>query len=615
MPNVLFYLVYDKAGHVGDFIPHHLQAVRDHYEHIFVVSNSPLSAEGRSTLEAVADTVWERENVGFDVMAYRDAMREFGWDRLAGYDELTLMNYTFYGPIGSYQPMLERMAATECDFWGVTDHGPAVSSLAATGTLKRHLQTHWITVRRSMHQSPAWREYWDGMPPIESYEDSIGQHEGRFTDHFESKGFRSATAFPEADYPVAHPIFDMITEMVDDGLPIIKRRLFFHDPLYHDERAIRAGRVIERMRNKGFPMRLLWEDQARTAQPRALHANLAMLDIHPDVDLGGADPSTLRVGVLAHVYYDDLIDELLDRADTIPGGYRLIATTSDDAKRERILERLAARGRTGDDVRVLPSNRGRDISAFLLGCRDVLLGDEFDVIVKLHSKRSPQDGYTKGTFFKDHLLLNLLGSPGYTANVLRGFAADDTLGMVFPPMIHMGYPTMGNAWFTNRAPAQRLAKRLGIDVEFDDLSPLAPYGSMFIARPAALRPLLDADFAWDDFPTEGGYSDGGLTHVVERLFGYAAFSRGYQVRTVMGTRQAAESHTMLEYKLDAISAGIPGAPEEQIARVRANSGIDLVAALKLSMLGRSPRLAKALVPAYAAMRGGYRNARRVLKRR
>ena len=615
MPRVLFYLVYDKAGHIGDFVPHHLRALRDHYEHIFVVSNSPLTQHSRDILEAVADTVWERENVGFDVMAYRDAMERFGRDRLAGYEELTLMNYTFYGPIGSYEPMLERMAATECDFWGVTDHGPAVSSLSATGSLKRHIQSHWITVRKRMHQSAEWRAYWDGMPPIESYEDSIGHHEGRFTAHFESKGFRSATAFQEAEYPVAHPIFDMAADMLDDGLPIIKRRLFFHDPLYHDERAIRAGRVIERMRAAGYPLEPVWEDQARTAQPRTLHANLAMLDIHPDVDLGGTDPSGLRVGVLAHVFYEELIDELLDRADTIPGGFRLVATTTDEAKRARILARLEERGRTGDEVRVLPSNRGRDISAFLIGLRDVLLSGEFDVIVKLHSKRSPQDGYTKGSYFKHHLLSNLLGSPGYTANVLRGFADDATLGMVFPPMIHMGYPTMGNAWFTNRAPAQRLAKRIGIEVPFDELSPLAPFGSMFIARPEALRPLLDADLDWSDFPDEGGYSDGGMPHVIERLFGYSAISRGFQVRTVMGTRQAAESHTMLEYKLDAISAGVPGLPEEQIARVRANSGIDLLAAVKLTVIGRSPRVAKALVPAYAAVRGGYRNLRRVLKRR
>ena len=33
------------------------------------------------------------------------------------------------------------------------------------------------------------------------------------------------------------------------------------------------------------------------------------------------------------------------------------------------------------------------------------------------------------------------------------------------------------------------------------------------------------------------------------------------------------------------------------------------------VIGRSPRVAKALVPAYAAVRGGYRNLRRVLKRR
>lgn len=610
MRRVIFYLVYDRDGRVGDYVLHSLAALRPSAEHIFVVANSTLEPTSAARLAEVADTVWERPNVGFDVWAYRDALRTFGQERLSQYDELVLMNYTFYGPIGTYEPMLERMDAMDVDFWGVTDHGAVrPNPYTFRGVMHRHIQSHWIAVRRSMFTSEAWRRYWSEMPPITSYADSIQQHEARFTHHFESEGFRSAVAFPESDYPARHPIFDVPQLMLDDGLPIIKRRLFFHDPLYHDEHAVRARGVEDRMRAAGYPMELLWADQARTAQPKTLNANLSMLEIKPDVDEGGSDPSSLRVGVLAHVFYEDMIDDILDHADTIPGGYTLIATTTDEIKQRAIEERLHERGRSGDEVRVVESNRGRDISAFLLSCGDVLTSGAFDVIVKLHSKRSPQDGYARGAYFKDHLFENLLHSPGYTTNVLRMFRDDPTLGMVFPPMIHIGFPTVGGAWFTNKEPAQRLADRLGIDVPFDSHSPLAPFGSMLIARPEAFRRLVEAGFEWQDFPEEGGYADGSLPHQLERLLGYAALAEGFHIRTVMHPAAAAESHTMLEHKLDEMSAGVPGNARQKIDWVRMQLlGGTGLGALKIAVQ-RKPALAKALKPAYAIARSGYRAVR------
>lgn len=613
MRRAVFYLVYDKDGVVGDYVLHHLRAMRDHAEHIFVVSNSPLSDAARASLEDVADTVWVRDNVGYDVWAYRDAMRAFGDERIAEFDEIVLMNYTFYGPIGSYDGLFADMDAREdVDFWGVTDHAEIrPNPYTYRGVMHRHIQSHWIAVRRRMLASPAWSEYWADMPPITSYADSVQQHEARLTHHFEQRGFRSATAFPASSYPVAHPIFDAPALLLDDGLPIIKRRLFFHDPLHLDAHAIVARDVADRMRASGYPMELLHADMARTAKPQALHANLALMEVLPDVDLGGADVEGLRVGVLAHVYYDDMVDEIVDRVEHLPSA-RIVATTSDEGKRARIEARLRERGRLDDEVRVLPSNRGRDISAFLLGCRDVLLSDEFDIIVKLHTKKSPQDGYAAGTLFKRHLYENLLSSPGYARNLLRLFVDHPSLGMVFPPMIHIGFPTMGRAWFANREPAIELMERLGMDVPIDDHSPVAPFGSMFVARPAALRSLATADLAWIDFPDEGGYADGGLAHTLERLFGYSAIAEGMHVRTVMTTRNAAISHTALEHKLGAMTEGVPGDQRAQVHWLRGAlaAGGGSLGAMKVVLAARAPRLSRALRPGYVTARAVYRRVRR-----
>ena len=54
-----------------------------------------------------------------------------------------------------------------------------------------------------------------------------------------------------------------------------------------------------------------------------------------------------------------------------------------------------------------------------------------------------------------------------------------------------------------------------------------PAGSMFWARGAALRPLLDLGLSFDDFPAETGQTDGTLAHAIERLFLHSCERAGY----------------------------------------------------------------------------------------
>lgn len=568
MRRAAFYLFFDPQGQVDEYISYKLERLRPHVEHVFVVSNSELDDANRAKLEAVADTVWVRENVGLDVWAYKEAMQVFGEDRLAEYDELVLLNYTFFGPIGSFDDLFADAEGRDVDFWGITEHDrvephPFSPELEA---LERHLQSHWIAVRASMFTSQAWRDYWRDMPMLASYFDSVNRHEGRFTQHFADAGFRHWVAYPVEHYPSMHPIMDDTAQVLRDGCPILKRRSFFADPLYLESRAIDGREILEVAAQAGYPVEMMLSNLARTSEPRVLVTNLNLLEVLPVEDAGAPEPQQ-RALLVAHVYYPEMAGEILDRAAFLPPDSDLVITTADRARRELIESTLAERG-VEAEVRVVGSNRGRDISAFLVDCRDVLEDGGHDVVVKLHSKRSPQDGHLVGQGFKRHLFDNLLASRGYAARLLDLFVQHSSLGMVLPPTVHIGYPTLGHGWFGNRERAEAEAARIGLHVPFDAATPLAAYGSMFVARPEALRPLLRAGYEHDDFPDESGYSDGALSHVLERLLAYCVLSEGYHVREVMTPASAALNYSHLEYKHQALTSLLPGYPLEQAARIR-----------------------------------------------
>ena len=609
------FLFYDPEGKVDDYILGCLGSLQEHMDYLLVVSNSPLDETNRKRLESVSSEVMERKNVGYDVGAYRDGLRHLGWDHMGDYDELVLFNYTFFAPIHPWAGLFERTDKWDTDFWGITEHDevrphPFLPKLV----MPRHIQSHWIAVRSSLSATKDWRTYWEDMPPIESYNDSIQWHESRFTGYFNALGYRHEVAYNVDDYPSANPVFDNANLLLQDGCPILKRRNLFHNPLHLDRFAIIGADMLEQARLAGYDTDLILSNLARTSKPRDLVTNAGLTWVVPQSasEETYAAAATQKVLAVAHIFYADMAEEILQRLSVLPKGYYLVATTSNEENQAQIravMERYGVEG----EVRVVASNRGRDIGAFLVDCNDVLASGKWDIVVKIHSKKSVQDDYNAAQLFKTHLYDNLLNSRAHVANILAEFAAHPSLGMVLAPLPHMGYPTMGHAWFTNREPAQAVAKRLGINVPFDKDMPLATYGSMFIARPQALAKLVNAGFKPENFPVEGGYKDGSLAHVLERLMAYAALSEGFYVRPVLAPKWAEVYYGYLEYKLAAVSSFLPPFTIDQVPYLKAHGGPipNVLASIKVNIMLRQPKVGNALKPAYRLVRKGAATVRKL----
>lgn len=556
MKRVAFYLFYDEQGIVDDYVIYKLNALREFVEHIFVVSNSQLTPESRKKLEAVSDTIFCRENIGFDVWGYKEAMEKFGTDRLKDYDEAIFLNYTFFGPIFPFSEAFAAAEAENVDFWGLSDHA------AVKGVLPQHIQSHFIAVRNKLLNSIEFSDYWEKMPNIESYDASVLHHESKFTNHFSKKGFTCYVYCSEKNYPSEYPTFFDVHATLEDRCPLIKRRIFFNDPLFTDVNAVMPFKALEFIeKNTEYPVDLIRQNLLRTVPPKTLANSLELLKVF-DASAGAASPinSPSRIAVIAHVYYPDMLGEIMDYINNIDQCFDLFITTASEESKKNIECHLAmSTGRCKKiEVRIVEENRGRDISALLITCKDINEVGRYDAICRVHSKKSPQVCYNSGQLFKSHMYENVLSSSGYINQILN-FLSKPYIGFLMPTMIHVGYSTLGHSWFVNKEETIKWAKKLGIKTKFDEISPHAAYGTMFWYRPIALKKLFDYEWKWSDFNAEvaddkssKGHTDGSTAHAIERLFTYCCHDAGYLAYCIATTDSIKTDYVKLEYKMNRV---------------------------------------------------------------
>lgn len=551
----LVFAITNQRGEIDEATVHALVALRTDVDSITVVGG--LGSEGVARAEQLADDVCSfGPPGGVSATAAWSAAAE----RLTGgeFDEVIFTGDHWLGPVGPFAALFDRMAQRDVALWSMTDrtHDTEDSPAASVPS------PEWIVVRPDQLAWQTWEDLLSKHPAGTYLGEAIAS---LLRDH----ELTWAAAFPGVEYSSTDPALFRAVALMEGGCPIVCRRIFTSFPPFLDKHAVIGRDVWEAMIARGYPGKIALSSLARSVAPKDLHANLGLHSTLFHDGLIYDEGRPFRVVVIAHIFYPDMTDEILDLAERLPGECTLVVTTPDRARAEEIERTVSLRWpRDRIDVRVVESNNGRDQSAFLIGCRDILLSGEFDIVVKLHSKKTPQDGFNVGRHFKQQQFLNLLASEGYAANVLGLFQREPGLGLAFPPTIHFGYPTLGRGWWSNKPGYERLSRELGIRVPVDEITPLAPYGSMFFARPEALRLLVEHNWNYQDFGGAEAYRDGGLAHVLERVPVYAAAELGYHSRTIATPEYMAVSHTSLEFNLDQMSATIPGDVLNQIRLVK-----------------------------------------------
>ena len=652
----LVYFHFDPHHQVRDYVVAALSSLRPHANHILLVSNSPISEVDRARLATCCDEILPRPNEGLDVGAYRAGLEHLGWERLADFDELILTNHTYYAPLRPWEEVLTRAAGWgDISFWGMTEHATMrPHPFLAQRELPRHLQSHWIAVRRRLLTDPVFREYWEQMPPVSSYRDSIQWHESRFTGHFAELGHTWQVAFPVDRYRSENPAIEEAPALLADGCPLLKRRALFHDPLHQDRQAVVGGELLEAAARAGYSEDLILSDVVHTAAARDLIVNAGLTEVVtgcvPGAAGAGAEtssPERRPTGcVVVHVpagreaLERAEADGLAQRLASLPAHWRVVVTSPerlDAADLERVTGRRPSQEDTQEDsahgegdvsFRLVRDLDPRGTIAFLTQCDDLwdpgraAGGDDGDeggdggpLVLRITVGPPPVPGTRADDVAHRQALDCLLDSPGYTAGIIDLFARHPGLGVAMPAAGHIGQAHGGPTWDGLAGAAKALSRRLGLSAELDPLAPVAPSGAMFMARPEALRTLSEGAkelVRLTDQAAAGAEQSAErlrrarAAEVLELLTVYAAMSSGFHPREVLTPVWAGRLYGALAYKHRVVTADLPAHTDEQVRFLQARFGplAGVGARVRTYVDVHHPDMGSALKPAYRYLTGG-----------
>ena len=550
MKRLGIFFFYEKNGVVDEFILYYLADLVKNLSELVVVCNGKLSEQGDAAFRQFTDHIIVRENKGLDVWAYKTALDDYGWERLSEFDEVVMTNSTLMGPVRPLREMFDAMAEQQdLDFWGLSIHHGAKTNPFKGKHLYRylpvHIQSHFIVYRKRFIQSPELQAYWNEMPMIESYTDSVQRYEAVFTKQFEDRGFKwdvyvKTDDLKEfTDYPL---LVCPVRLLRDKKCPLFKRRSFMHtlEAYLNDTAGEPVRELYEYLKEEtDYPVDLIWKNMIRTMHPHEFTRNLGLTRVVPptvqDPVLAQQICAERRIALAMHLYFMDMLDQSVAFAAKFPPQTDVFISTNDEKKKRQIEQAFAGQDLHSVTVLVV-ENRGRDVAAFLCDLAPHLRG--YDYVCFMHDKKAIQTRPgSVGASFGYVCNENVCKNAAHVLNVLCEFERDPYLGILCPPYTTHGLYFMNmcsGGWGPNFENTKQLLKTLRLDVPISgEESPIAPFGSVFWFRPNALGPLFAHGWQHSEFPPEPLPQDGTISHAIERVYPFVAQAAGYYPAVVM----------------------------------------------------------------------------------
>ena len=145
-----------------------------------------------------------------------------------------------------------------------------------------------------------------------------------------------------------------------------------------------------------------------------------------------------------HIYYEDLINIIINKTNNIKIDFDLYITTTSISKKKKI-ENYVIKNSNADKYLIqITKNKGRDILPMLIQLKYII--KNYKYICHIHSKKTKYNPKL-GKEWRNYLYGNLLGNIEIVSEILSDFENNNKLGFIFPETF---YNVIKYTWKTSK---------------------------------------------------------------------------------------------------------------------------------------------------------------------
>ena len=234
-----------------------------------------------------------------------------------------------------------------------------------------------------------------------------------------------------------------------------------------------------------------------------------------------------KIAIQAHVYYEDLIGEIINKTNNIPVKFDLYITTTSLEKFKIIKKYVKKFSKSYKYYIKIVKNKGRDVLPLLIQMKNNI--KKYKYICHIHSKKRINTNF--GENWRKYLYENLLGNSEIISDILNDFENTKKLGFIFPETF---YP------LRKFASILRKKEKKYIDLILNKIFPGYkigkkfdfPVGNMFWAKVKAIHDIFELNNIEYLFPKELNQLDGTIMHGIERVWLYLVKINGYYYKKI-----------------------------------------------------------------------------------
>jgi hypothetical protein len=240
------------------------------------------------------------------------------------------------------------------------------------------------------------------------------------------------------------------------------------------------------------------------------------------------------IAVQAHIFYEDLIDEVINKTNNIPVKFDLYLSVISKKQENIIDDRIKKKSNANKYEIQLVKNKGRDILPIITQMKFKI--KRYKYFCHIHTKKTKHDTFL-GSNWRSYLFENLLGNKEIISDILMEFEKYDKLGLIFPEVYYDIIKDIDNYDSTEFPLHKPNIEYMNFVLEklFPGFSIgnklIFPTGDMFWSKISAIHQIFNIKFK-KKFPKELNQTNETIMHGIERIWPYIVKLNGYYFKII-----------------------------------------------------------------------------------